>query len=91
MDRFIEIKKALLRYAENSEDLLAVIAIGSSVRSYDAADAYSDLDMILVCRNPADWLYGDLPENWEISESPLWSRHLPGEWSGEYCIVVLLI
>ena len=62
MDRFIEIKKARLRYAENSEDLLAVIAIGSSVRSYDAADAYSDLDMILVCRNPADWLYGDLPE-----------------------------
>lgn len=61
-DRFIEIKQRLLHFAQNSKDLLAVIAIGSSVRAYAVADVYSDLDLILVCRNPADWLYGDLPE-----------------------------
>lgn len=54
-DRFFEVKQRLLQFAEKSEELLAVIAIGSSVRSYEAADEYSDLDLILVCRNPEEW------------------------------------
>lgn len=62
MDRYLEIKRRLLRFAESNGDLLAVIAIGSTVREYAGADAYSDLDLILVCTNPADWLFGDLPD-----------------------------
>ncbi|MBQ6890266.1 MAG: aminoglycoside 6-adenylyltransferase [Oscillospiraceae bacterium] len=61
MDRYSEIKQRLLSLAETSENLLAVIAIGSSARDYSKADEYSDLDLLLVCSNPASWLYGDLP------------------------------
>lgn len=61
MDRYLQIKQRLLRVAENDDGLLAVIAIGSSAREYVKADEYSDLDLLLVCSDSTDWLYGDLP------------------------------
>lgn len=63
MDRYCKIKQRLLHIAEKNDGLLAVIALGSSVRDYAVADEFSDLDLLLVCRNPMDWLYGDLPKD----------------------------
>lgn len=62
MDRYFEIKQRLWNLAETNDGLLAVVAFGSSAREYAGKDAYSDLDLILVCRDPGDWLYGNLPE-----------------------------
>lgn len=61
-DRYYEVKQRLLQLAECDPDLLAVIAFGSWTRAYALADAYSDLDLLLVCRDPAGWLYGTLPD-----------------------------
>ncbi len=62
MDRFDEIKKRIITLANNDDSLHAVIAIGSSVRSYSAADEYSDLDLIICTEQPEEWLYGGKPE-----------------------------
>lgn len=61
-DRYFELKQRLLQLAAYEPDLLAVIAFGSSTRAYALADEYSDLDLILVCNDPASWLYGSLPD-----------------------------
>ena len=60
-DRFGGIKARLMSIAEASEDVAAVIAIGSSVRSCAAADEYSDIDLIIAAAHPEEWLYGDMP------------------------------
>lgn len=62
VDRYHEIKQRLLAIAEKEPELLAVTVIGSSAREYEKADVYSDLDLLLICRNPADWLHGNLPK-----------------------------
>ena len=62
MDRFAEIKKRIITLANNDDLLHAVIAIGSSARSYSAADEYSDLDLIICTEQPEEWLYGGKPE-----------------------------
>lgn len=61
MDRYFEIKKRLMDLAQIDEKLTSVIAIGSSVRSYSAADEYSDIDLIISTTEPEKWLYGDMP------------------------------
>lgn len=61
MDRYFEIKKRLLDISKNDENLHAVIAVGSSARSYAEADEYSDIDLVLICNNPNQWLFGNLP------------------------------
>lgn len=58
----MEFRQRLLQLAKYDPDLLAIIAFGSSTRAYAPADVYSDLDLILVCRNPDSWLYGSLPD-----------------------------
>lgn len=62
MDRYSAIRKRLLEIAADYDSLLAVVALGSSVREYASADCYSDLDLLLVCRDPGPWLTGSLPE-----------------------------
>ena len=47
--------------AEREENIYAVIAIGSSTRSYSEADEFSDIDLILVCKSTNEWLFGNLP------------------------------
>ena len=61
MDRFQNIKKNLLRIAEEDPDIKAVVLIGSSTRNTLAADEYSDLDVVIVTDNTEKWLYGDYP------------------------------
>jgi len=61
MDHFYEIKQKLLSHAASDENLMAVIVLGSSARQQVKADAYSDLDLILVCSDPDSWLHGDYP------------------------------
>lgn len=61
MDRYFEIKKRLMDIAQTDEKLTAVIAIGSSVRTYSAADEYSDIDLIISTYETENWLYGDMP------------------------------
>ncbi len=59
MDRYFEIKKRLLSICISDDNVCAVIAIGSSVRNYSKADEYSDLDLILACKKPDEWLFGE--------------------------------
>lgn len=61
MDRYSEMKKRLIDIAQTDETLTAVVAIGSSVRAYSAADEYSDIDLIIGSSEPEKWLYGDMP------------------------------
>jgi len=51
-----------LELAKQDEAVHAVIAIGSSARTYAKADEYSDMDLIVVTDHPHDWLYGDCPD-----------------------------
>ncbi|MDO4490851.1 MAG: aminoglycoside 6-adenylyltransferase [Lachnospiraceae bacterium] len=61
MDRFVDIKKRLIQYAENDADMKAVISIGSSARAEVKADEYSDLDLIIVSDNVDVWYSGEYP------------------------------
>ena len=61
MDRFFEIKKRLLDIAKNDKNIYSVIVIGSSARTYLKADEYSDLDLIILCKNPDEWIFGEQP------------------------------
>lgn len=60
-DRYADIKKRLIEIAESDDDMTAVIAIGSSVRKYSAADEYSDIDLVIAVKDTEKWLYGDMP------------------------------
>ncbi len=60
-DRYCDIKQKLCKYAGLDEDIKAVIAIGSSVRSDVPADKYSDLDLIIVSDAPDRWYSGEYP------------------------------
>ena len=42
MDRYAEIKKKILHYAESDEEIKAVVAIGSSTRDTVLADEFLD-------------------------------------------------
>lgn len=61
MDRYIDIKKNIIEYANKDKDIKAIIAIGSSTREEIKADEYSDLDLIIVSDNPAKWYSGEYP------------------------------
>ena len=61
MDRYFDIKNRLLDIAENDEKLCTVIVFGSHARNYSEADEYSDIDFMIVCNNPDEWLFGSLP------------------------------
>lgn len=62
LDRYFEIKKKLIELAENSSNIKAIIAAGSSTRTYAKADEYSDLDIFIVTEDTDSWLYGNLPD-----------------------------
>ena len=61
MDRYIDIKKKIIEYANRDKDIKAIIAIGSSTREEVKADEYSDLDLIIVSDNPDRWYCGEYP------------------------------
>lgn len=63
MDRYLEIKTNLIAYTKKDNETKAMIAIGSTTRSYSIADEYSDLDIIVATDTPEKWLYGNIPEN----------------------------
>lgn len=57
--RFDAIKRGLLQLAEQAEDIKAIIEIGSQARTYERADEYSDLDLLLVTDMPEEYLERD--------------------------------
>lgn len=59
MHRFDTIKKRLLQLAERTEDIKAMIEIGSQARTYEKADEYSDLDLLFVTDAVSEYLNGD--------------------------------
>lgn len=61
-DRYKDIKNRLVRLAEQDENIRAVIAIGSSVRSDVPADEFSDLDLIIASSNTEKWFSGEYPK-----------------------------
>lgn len=61
-ERYREIKRKICGYAEQDENIKAVIAIGSSTRSNVPADEYSDLDLIIVTDSPDRWYSGEYQE-----------------------------
>ena len=62
MDRYIDIKKKIIEYASQDEDIKTIIVIGSSTRVEVKADEYSDLDLIIVSENPDRWYSGEYPK-----------------------------
>lgn len=59
MDRFAAVKRNLTAMAEEREDICALVAIGSRTRTYEPADEYSDLDVIMVTTRPDIYLDSD--------------------------------
>ena len=62
MDRYVDIKEKIIKYASHDNDIAIVIAIGSSTREEVKADEYSDLDLIIVSENPDRWYCGEYPK-----------------------------
>ncbi len=60
-ERYADIKEKLCGYAQNDDDIRAVIAIGSSTREDTPADEYSDLDLFIITRAPDRWFSGEYP------------------------------
>ena len=60
-DRYAEIKRKIIGYAEQDGDIEAVMAIGSSTRDELPADEYSDLDLIIATAAPEKWFSGEYP------------------------------
>ena len=59
-DRYEDIRKKIVEYAESHDEIRAVIAIGSSTRSETPADEYSDLDLIIITKDPNPWFSGEI-------------------------------
>ncbi len=62
MDKYVDIKKNIMEYANKDEDIKAIVAIGSSTRTDVKADEFSDLDLIIATENPEKWFTGEYPE-----------------------------
>ena len=62
MDKYIDIKKNIIEYANHDIDIKAIVAIGSTTRIDVKADEFSDLDLIIATENPTKWLKGEYPE-----------------------------
>ncbi len=61
-DRYSDIKRRILDIANTDNNIKAIIAIGSTTRSENKADEYSDLDLLIATDDTESWLYGDIPE-----------------------------
>lgn len=62
MDRFADIRKSLLEFARQDEELHAVVVVGSTARTDHPADELSDLDLIIVTDDPEKWYSGAYPD-----------------------------
>jgi aminoglycoside 6-adenylyltransferase len=58
MGRYNDVMEKLIQWARIEEDIRAVVVVGSQARAYEPADAWSDLDAILVVRSPDAYLAG---------------------------------
>ena len=61
-DNYSDIISKLKALAQQDNDIVAVIAIGSSTRISTPSDEYSDLDLIIVTAAPELWYSGEYPE-----------------------------
>ena len=59
MDRYADLKEKLIAIAKENDSIKSVVAIGSSVRDYNKADEYSDIDLIIATTEPDSFLYSD--------------------------------
>ena len=60
-DKYAEIKRRLLAFAQTDDEIKCIVAIGSSTRADVKADEFSDLDLIIACENTEKWLSGEYP------------------------------
>ena len=60
-DKYAEIKRRLLAFAQTDDEIKCIVAIGSSTRADVKADEFSDLDIIIACENTEKWLSGEYP------------------------------
>lgn len=62
MDKYADIRKNLLEYANRNVDIKAIITIGSTTRTDVIADEFSDLDLIIATDDPKEWFTGEYAE-----------------------------
>lgn len=62
MDKYADIKKNIMEYAERDEDIKSIVVIGSSAREEVTADVFSDLDFIIATENTEKWIIGEYPQ-----------------------------
>lgn len=62
MDKYADIRKNILKYADHDADIKAVIAIGSTTRTDVIADEFSDLDLIIATDDLKEWFTGEYTE-----------------------------
>jgi aminoglycoside 6-adenylyltransferase len=71
LEGLLELRGRLHGWARGEERILAAVAFGSTERTDRTADAWSDLDLLLVVEDPKPWL-DDLA--WVDSIGPPWLR-----------------
>lgn len=62
MDKYADIKKNIMEYANRDADIKAIAIIGSFEREEVTADEFSDLDLIIATENLEKWVTGEYPE-----------------------------
>ena len=56
MERYRDIIERLPGFAEEHDDIDAIVVVGSQSRRERPADRYSDLDLVIFCRTPGTYL-----------------------------------
>jgi aminoglycoside 6-adenylyltransferase len=80
-DRHAEILATLLRWAERDSNIRAVIQTGSTSRPAGSADRFSDLDIELICNDPAPLISDD---DWIHNLALVWVALYLDNGPGEY-------
>lgn len=62
MDKYLDIKNTLIKYANSDIEIQSIIAIGSTTRQEVKADEYSDLDLIIVTNDTQKWFSYEYPQ-----------------------------
>jgi len=60
-DKYSDIKKNILKYAIEDDDIKAIVAMGSYTRETVKADEFSDLDLFIATSNIEKWYSGEYP------------------------------
>lgn len=70
---YIDLQNNLIAWAEGEDNVRALLVVGSRARTMPPADQFSDLDTILFCLRPTEYVESN---DWMRSLGPFWFSYL---------------